>query len=162
MVRNDPTHWRSYNRGKLPELSILMRCRAQSCSNAQDRTTASLGRRRSTRLKSKAPRLSAAARVIERMFDPLETGRYRQCRRRRRERVRYEKDRGADRAVIVVVGVLRWSLWRCLSQMTVARCSNRPVRIADRVVQIQMDMAKGERDLQRWRCRSRSPLAMSI
>jgi len=49
--------------------------------------------------------------------------------------------------------------------MTVACCSYRSVRIADRVVQIQMDMAKGESDLQRQRRqrqqRTAPPMAMN-
>ena len=111
----------------------------------------SLGCGRSARLKRKAPSgLGAAVRMIERMLDPFETDRHRQYRRRRRERVRYEKDRSADRAVIVVVRrILRWSLRRRLSKRTVVRRSYRHTRIADRAAQIQMDMAKRNRDLQR-------------
>ena len=112
----------------------------------------SLGCGRSARLKRKAPsRFGAAVRMIERMLDPLETDRHRQYRRRRRERVRYEKDRSADRAVIViVVGILRWSLRRCLCERRVMRRECRTVRTARYCAKmkiVQMDVAEGERDL---------------
>lgn len=115
----------------------------------------SLGCGRSARLKCKAPsRFGAAVRIIERMLDPLETDQHRQYRWRRRERARYEKDRSADRAVIVVVRILRRGLRRCLRKRRLMRRHRRSVRIAGyaaKVKVVQMNVAEGECDLQRQR-----------
>ena len=53
--------------------------------DAEDQLNRSLGRGRCARLKSKAPRLGAALRVIEGMLDPPEAKRHRQGGRRRRK-----------------------------------------------------------------------------
>ena len=115
----------------------------------------SLGCGRSARLKCKAPLgFSAATRVVERMLDPLETRRHRQCWRCRGKRARYEKDRSADRAVIVVVRILRRGLRRCLRKRRLMRRHRRSVRIAGyaaKVKVVQMNVAEGECDLQRQR-----------
>jgi hypothetical protein len=116
----------------------------------------SLGCGRSARLKCKAPwQFGAAVRIIERMLDPLETDRHRQYRRRRRERARYENDRSADRAVIViVVGISPRSLRRWLRKRHAIRGEGRSARAvayAAKMQIVQMDMAEGERNLQRQR-----------
>ena len=139
-------------------LSGVRRCekRNESAANAQNQLDRSLSCGRGARLKCKAPsRFGAAARVIERMLDPLETNRHRKRRRRRRERVRYQKDRGADRAVIVIVaGISRRSLWRGLRERRAMRRDYWPVRATGCTAKmkiVQMDVAEGERDLQRQR-----------
>ena len=111
----------------------------------------SLGCGRSARLKCKAPsRFGAAVRIIERMLDPLETDQHRQYRWRRRERARYEKDRSADRAVIVIVGILRRSLRRRLRECREYRCA-RTAGYAAKMKIVQMNVAERKRDLQRQR-----------
>jgi hypothetical protein len=110
---------------------------------------------RSARLKCKAPsRFGGAMGMIERMLDPLETDRHRQYRRRRSKRVRYEKDRSANRAVIViVVGILSRSLRRWPKRRVMWR-DCRAVRIAGyaaKVKVVQMNVTEGKRDLQRQR-----------
>jgi hypothetical protein len=116
----------------------------------------SLGCGRSARLKGKAPsRFGAAVRIIERMLDPLETDRHRQYRWRRRERARYEKDRSADRAVIViVVGILPRSLRRWLRKRRAIRGEGRSARAfayAAKMQIVHMNVTEGKRDLQRQR-----------
>ena len=131
------------------------------CKNANEaprmpkiRLDRSLGCGRSAGLKGKAPsRFGAAVRIIEQMLDPLETDRHRQYRWRRRERARYEKDRSADRAVIViVVGILPRSRRRWLRKCRAIRGEGRSARAvayAAKMKTIEMNVAKGERNLQR-------------
>ncbi len=77
------------------------------------------GERGSAFLKWRAPRCDENDHDVIEMLDCLRNERRRQFRRRRKERVRGEIDRGADRAIVVVPvigGVLRGKLRRLRSR----------------------------------------------
>lgn len=71
------------------------------------------GERRSARLKGCSSRRDENDRNAIEMLDGLSDERYRQLRRLRQERIRGEKDGGADRAIIVGV-IARLSRWNGL------------------------------------------------
>ena len=82
------------------------------------------GERRSAGLKWRAPRHDENDSDASEMLDRSRNKRHRQLRRRRQERVRGEKDRGADRAIVVVrvvAGVRRGQLRRLGSRAAYSR-----------------------------------------
>jgi len=104
------------------------------------------GERGSAGLKWRAPRHDEIDRDGSEMLDWSRNKRHRQLRRRREERIRSKKDRGADRAIVVVrvVAGLRRAERRCLG-CRAAYCQRRATNA------VEMDMPEGKNKLQRKR-----------
>ena len=106
------------------------------------------GERRGAGLKWRSPRHDEIDRDAIEMLDGSRNERHRQLRRRRQERVRGEKDRGADHAIVVVrviAGVRRGQLRRLGSRAAYSRSG---VAAMDAV---EMDMPERDNELQRQR-----------
>jgi hypothetical protein len=108
--------------------------------------TAASGQWRSARSESEPPRLGERSCGIKAMLDPLEIRRHKQLRRRWRKRARRQKDRGADRAIIItVVGDLGRRLRIFVSETD--GVSDRSGRVLRHTMQVHV--IEGEHDLQR-------------
>ena len=103
------------------------------------------GERRSAGLKWRPPRHDEIDRDASEMLDGSRNERHRQLRRRREERIRSKKDRGADRAIVVVrvVAGLRRATRRCLGGRVAKSQSGVGVMNA-----VEMDMPEGKDKLQ--------------
>ena len=103
---------------------------------------------RSARSKPRALPFGERVTGIESTLGPLKSRRQWQLRRCRREGARRQKDRRANRAIIVIVtGILRRRLRRCLRHRGVLH--DRGMGVLRQTV--QMHVIKGEHDLQRQR-----------
>jgi hypothetical protein len=123
--------------------------------------TAALRRGRSARSESEPQRFGEWACGIEAMLDSLEIQRDKQLRRCRRERARREKNRRANRAVIVSVS----GNWRRRSGIFINESGGESDR-GGRAIRhpVQMHMAERQQDLQhqRRKCQQRSLPSMAI
>lgn len=86
------------------------------------------------------------------MSDPVKTVRHRQLRSGSYERGRDQEDRRADRAITVVVGILRRSLLRCLGGNDDLMSRAEREVIANNSA-IEIDVAERDGDLQQKRCK---------
>jgi len=110
--------------------------------------TAASGHGRSARSESEPQRFGERPCGIEGMLDPLEYRGQRQLRRGRREGARCQKDRGADRAIIIVVA----ANWRRRLRVFVSETdgvSDRSWRVLRHTMQVHV--IESEHDLQRQR-----------